>query len=713
MTAIIRFFAVAPLFIIPFLPLYSEGSLFFPFISGKGFAFRILVEIAAAAWVLLALSDKAYRPKFSWPFVIYGALVVWMFIADFFAVNSHKAFWSNYERMDGFVTLAHVFVFFVVASSVLSVGTLFKKWWLTVLGASTIVAAHGILQLLGMAQIHQSGTRLDANFGNSAYFAAYLLFVIAIALWQACEHKGWLRYGLFVLTGIHVMLLAATATRGAMLGLVGAATLGSIMYAFSGGARGRKVGAGLLAGIVLLVGGFLIMKDSSFVQNDPALSRFASISLADGSTRFTLWGMAAKGISERPLLGWGHEGFNYVFTKHYEPSLYAQEPWFDRAHNVFIDWMIYGGIPAFLLFVGLFVSAIYALVRSSYGRVAKVLLICALLGYGIQALFVFDNLMSYILFAAILGMAHVSVAKPYKKLEGLKEMPERTLSSIAVPVVLVVAVTVIWVVNVPGIVGGQNLIRALGARQDVSNSHAFYEKAIQSGTFATQEIREQLVSYAGIVVPVSTVSNEAKTSIFTYAVSEMEKEIARAPEDARLKIMLAQTFAAAGNLPTTVTLLEEANKLSPKKQTVILQIGLESWKMGNKEKAHEHFTRAYELDTRNKEAALYAAAGRIITGDKAGGLSVLMDTYGTTTVDADVIRFAFVDAQMYPELIQSAWRQVVERGGTAEARLFYARALATGGRMSEARAEIEAVIKAFPGTKAAGEELLRQIEAGQ
>lgn len=711
MTAILRFFAYAPLFIIPFLPLYSESSLFFPFIAGKGFAFRILVEIAVGAWVLLALSDKKYRPKNSWTLLIYAGLVVWMFIADLFAVNAHKAFWSNYERMDGFVTLAHVFLFFVVASSVLSVGNLFKKWWLTVAGASVFVAVHGVLQLLGKAEIHQGGVRLDANLGNAAYLAAYLLFVIAVVVWQAFEHKGWWRYGLFALAGVHTILLFATATRGAILGFVGAVLLGAILWAFQSGKAGRKVAGGIVAGVLILLGGFLAVRDSEFIRNDPAFGRLASISVADGSTRFTLWGMALQGASERPLFGWGHEGFSYIFTKHYEPSLYAQEPWFDRAHNVFIDWLVYGGVPAFTLFIVLLVSGVVNLWRAPISKLERTMLISALAAYAFQAMFVFDNLMSYIMFAGILAVAHVGVAQPFKRLEKLPELTASTMKSTALPVVIVLTLTAIWFVNVPGIVGGQSLIRALGSRQDVSISLENYKKSIDSGTFATQEVREQLIGYAGMVASAPTVSAEGKKSILDYAFVQMEEEIRQVPEDARIKIMYAQTREAIGDLPGAFALLSQAHELSPKKQTVLLQMGLTAWKLGDRTRANELFAQAYELNMENQETALYASAGRIITGDITNGLGLLQETFGTTTINDDILRFAFVEAKLYPLLVASAYANVLEAKGSADSRLFYVRALATAGRLPEARLEIEAIKRDFPEAKAVADELLKQLLA--
>jgi hypothetical protein len=77
MTSVAKWVALGALFLIPFLPLVVANDMFFPFITGKNFWFRILVECALGAWVLLAIADPAYRPKFSWTFVAFGACIVW------------------------------------------------------------------------------------------------------------------------------------------------------------------------------------------------------------------------------------------------------------------------------------------------------------------------------------------------------------------------------------------------------------------------------------------------------------------------------------------------------------------------------------------------------------------------------------------------------------------------------------------------------------
>ncbi len=154
---IARWVALGALFLIPLTPLIVSNSLFFPFITGKAFYFRIVIEVAVAAWAVLAVMDKEYRPRFSWVFVAVLAFVAWMFVADLFAVNVQKAFWSNFERMEGWVLLIHLLGFFFAASAVLRAEKLWRGWFLTSLGASLIVSGYALLQLAGVFAIHQGG----------------------------------------------------------------------------------------------------------------------------------------------------------------------------------------------------------------------------------------------------------------------------------------------------------------------------------------------------------------------------------------------------------------------------------------------------------------------------------------------------------------------------------------------------------------------------
>ena len=51
-------------------------------------------------------------------------------IADLFGVNPLRSIWSNSERMEGWMTIVHLWGYFVVLTSVFGYGEVAKKnWW--------------------------------------------------------------------------------------------------------------------------------------------------------------------------------------------------------------------------------------------------------------------------------------------------------------------------------------------------------------------------------------------------------------------------------------------------------------------------------------------------------------------------------------------------------------------------------------------------------
>src|SRR3989344_2426365 len=151
----LRGIVLAGVFALPFVCLVVSTSLFFPYITGKNFAFRVIVEILTAAWLALALVNPAYRPRRSWVLGALSIFVILIAISDAQGVNAFKSFWSNFERMDGFVTIAHLLLYTVVAASVLHTERLWRWLWWTTLGVSVFLSIYGLLQVAGIAAIGQ------------------------------------------------------------------------------------------------------------------------------------------------------------------------------------------------------------------------------------------------------------------------------------------------------------------------------------------------------------------------------------------------------------------------------------------------------------------------------------------------------------------------------------------------------------------------------
>lgn len=712
---IARWVALGALFLVPLAPLIVANSFFFPFITGKAFYFRIIIEIAVAAWAVLALMDKAYRPRFSLVSAAVLAFVVWMFVADCFAVNVFKAFWSNYERMEGWVLLIHLLGFFVVASTVLRVEKQWRTWFLASLGVSVIVAFHALFQLWGLAAIHQGANRIDASFGNSAYLAIYFLFNTFLAGWLALtEKRAWLKYSLFVLAVVEAILIFYTETRGTIVGLAAGLVLAAFLAAVTGGKHARRFAVGALVVLVVLIGGFYLARDSSFVNNNDVLHRIASISPADGQVRFMIWHIAYEGFLASPVVGYGQEGFNYVFNKYYDPAMHAQEPWFDRAHNAFIDWLIAGGLPAFLLYLALFVTAIAALWRGDtlLSRSERIALTCALVGYAFHNLFVFDNLYSYVYFFAILALVDSQVGKPITFFERAEHMSESAAAAIALPIAGACLIAALWFVNYQGMADANELIAAISPAPDPSQNLATFQDLLSHPGFAGQEEREQLVSFASSLVNDQSAPDALKQQTLTFAAEQMQLQIQEHPGDARTVLELAALYRAGGDNTDALKAIQAASALSPGKEDIYVQEGATYWDSGDVVDANAAFQKAYALGPQFADLATYAAAGDFIVGDSKDAYALLEKTFGTTVVDDDVLALAYYRTKDYPDLIKLWQLRNSGTGATANTAFGLAAAYYLAGDDADAIATINAAIVKYPDQATAGAQLIQEIKSG-
>ena len=223
-------------FVIPFLPLYISTSMLFPFITGKNFAFRIITEAVFVFWVWLAMVHPQYRPKLTFLFKAVTVFVGLVFLADIFGPNVYRSLFSNYERMEGFMMLGHLYLYYVMLVSVFR-----KRDWMiffhSTLVASLLVSYVGLRQKMGLQVSMQGGFRVDSTIGNPTYLAAYLLFhlCILLILMHAFRKKWWavLLYAAAFL--FELMIVYFTATRGAVIGLVvaGIALAATVVWQWS------------------------------------------------------------------------------------------------------------------------------------------------------------------------------------------------------------------------------------------------------------------------------------------------------------------------------------------------------------------------------------------------------------------------------------------------------------------------------------------------
>jgi O-antigen ligase/tetratricopeptide (TPR) repeat protein len=605
------------LFLIPFLPIYVENSFFFPYITGKNFAFRIIIEIVFASWILLALYEPKYRPKFSWILAAFAGFLGVMALADAFGQYPLQSFWSNFERMDGWITLLHLFLMIVVMGSVFITNKLWSYFFHTSVAVALYVALYGLAQFSGV--IEGGRARVDSLLGNAAYMAIYMLFNIFILCWffvrsKVVSHR--IGYGVVAVILAYTLLL--TGTRGTFLGLV-AGLFVAVGYVAIFGRKYpqfRKAAIGAFIAIIVIGAGFWMVRDSQFVQDSLPLSRIANISLGrDLTVRSTIWHMAWKGVEERPILGWGQSNFNFVFNEQYDPSLYSAESWFDRTHDIFFDWLIAGGILGLLGYFSIYAAALYYLVIEpiikknedpTFTVLERGVLVGLFAGYLVHNLVVFDNIISYIFYASILAFIHSHVAKPIAKVEAYK-MEEQLIGQFVAPIVILIAVGTVYFVNVPGILAAKDVIDAMRAPTAEGQLREF-DSALRRHSFADQEIIEQLAQRAMAIASDPNTPDDQKKGMIMRAELELLRINDEKKGDARLHAFLSSFYRSIGALPQAQKESAIARELSPKKQAIIIDQGVIELQMGNLDAALAFFKEAFELDTSYTQARVIYAS---------------------------------------------------------------------------------------------------------
>lgn len=724
------------LWVIPFLPLYVSSSMLFPFITGKNFTFRIIVEIIFALWAALAIYRPEYRPRLTPLFKAVTVFVAIVFLADLLGPNPYRSFFSNYERMEGFMMISHLYLYFVILTGVFKT----KKDWMVffhaTLAASIAVSYVALTQKFGYRISLQGGSRVDSTIGNPAYLAAYLmfhvwlLFILMHEFWRV----RWSRFAYAAILLFELVIIYFTATRGAILALL----IGFVLFLaallflwpriFPAGLRWRKWAAICLILGITIPALFWAFRETDFISTNSTLARLTSISLTEKTvqSRVDIWKMSFRAFLERPILGWGQENYYLVFQKYFDPGLHSQEPWFDRSHNIIFDWLIHAGVLGLAGYLSILGAALWMIYRSVALKRIPTLPALALamlfVSNFLQDLFVFDNLNSYILFFAFL--AFVQLFYPAAS-DALPKIGRTKNNLSAVPVWALVLLFLggagAWgyFFDLKPIRQSKELIRALTASQSrpMDEITSAFQKSLSYNSFGTSEAREQMSNFARGALDSDRFSEEEKKRFAKLTVEELRKETGREAKDVKHLLFLASVLTRALKFDSAYAaeaenVLNDALRLSPGKQIVYFEAAQLYLSIGNSNKAIELLKQAWDLDHGYAGAAanLWAIA---TLAKRQDIISAVRKEVRIDQLEGDFlyrIAVASQGAENFPQALEIYSELVKRSPGNSNYLATHAALLALFGRKDEARASAEAALRIDPGLEGEVREFLRRLD---
>ncbi len=243
---------------------------------------------------------------------------------------------------------AYILFYFILVNTVKTRKQLYGL--LALLVASTAVASlYGLYQLKTVGATAEAWVdttlfedikaRVGSTFENPNVLGEYLVLIIPVAIAMLWGQKGWIsKLVTLGLTGIMLVCLVYTYSRGAYIGLMLAFALFAVL-------RDRRF-------IVLGIIGLLLLP---FVLPPSVINRFTSIgNLSDTSSsyRISVWigSLKLAGDYWASGIGLGLEPFKLIYPKYSLNAAYAH-----HSHNIYIQLLIETGIAGFLMFFAMIV----------------------------------------------------------------------------------------------------------------------------------------------------------------------------------------------------------------------------------------------------------------------------------------------------------------------------------------------------------------------
>jgi O-antigen ligase len=465
----------------------------------KTMAFFLVTELMLLVYLILLFQDKVQLPKNNWiNWSLVGLLAV-LGISTLVSDNPSVSFWGSAHRIMGFMTWLHLIIYSLIAGAVVINKTDWLRLLRIVIVTSIFVVLYGIGQYLGWGFLVSSeNSRIDSVMTNPLFLASYLLVVFPITIFHTVLTKQMMWR---ILGGVMIILqgwlLLTTASRGAFLALALAGVATILVIAII-----RKSYKWLwwgIAVILVMVGSYSVIymyRHTSLVQKTVVLRRISEINLTHVSaqSRIFAWEQGLESWQSKPVFGWGLENQLSANNLTYEPhgeKTSIRETWFDRFHNLIVDWLVTTGVVGLLMYLILAISifglAIKYLFRAKtrWKKMIGFTSVAVLVAYLSFNLFAFDVIMGTIYFMLVVALISSQIGKSNFRITKSWFYP-----------VFLVTVLALYSASLRPVFAGQTMSIAIGAYYQGQVDIAFQKAgtALSYNTFLNNFMKDKMLS---------------------------------------------------------------------------------------------------------------------------------------------------------------------------------------------------------------------------
>jgi tetratricopeptide (TPR) repeat protein len=393
-----------------------------------------------------------------------------------------------------------------------------------------------------------------------------------------------------------------------------------------------------------------------------------------------------------------------------------EEPWFDRTHNQFLDWFVHTGFLGGITYLALIAFAILSVIKMrDTALIERAVLLAIIAGYITHNMFVFDFLVSAMLFIMIL--AYVSARSPRfgsDEIDVPHAKPARTdVEPAAVALAVVGLCATVWIAVVPAISGANGMITAMSTPY-VDEKQAIFEQIIAERKTGYTEAIEQFVVSAIQIAGTIELPEDIRSGYVAAAQKAINEETDRVPDSVRmlmfrgvLESRLGQTDVAIGTFermatlapsrPNNLEMLIDAyqTRAKPEDLTKARMLAAYVYNLApNNLESVIAYARTLILDKKVEEAEALLAPYDLYAEGKGTALFSAYQTIGRFDRVAAILERYLADKPGDMELSYSLAATYFQ-GGQKQKAIVTLQALLASTTDAEARTNIEALIAAI------------------
>lgn len=616
------------------LPFVISEVTFFPGNFARAIFFRIIVEVLAVAYLGLILINRKYLPPFNLLTLAVAGWWLFLGVSTFFSPQPLFSFWGGVERMEGFFTLSHYFLFFFILAGTLKENRLWFLLFNAGVAASTLVSVIAILQTIGVAftQPYLVGSvlpRATATLESPLFLSSYLLFFVFTALTlfvlNIKKTTAFFYGGAFLLNTI---ALFATDTRSGQI----AFAIGIVWFILLLPLKHRlvtrgKILAGALAILILLLftAGFITDSLARALEQLPFVPRLFVYAtdlkgfVSSLDQRLDLWKIAWEGIRARPVFGYGPESFALVMDRFFPPHLneFFGQQWLNEPVSVPLSVFLSGGLFAIIFYVAIFLILFWGLVIKQRKSLLFHGIFAVFLVYLVQGIVNIDHTLTYILFFIFLAFAATSlknvrlaflrISLPFSSLHPPSSLGTRELAGLGI--LSVIVLTGAFFLNVQPLLANraiQKTIEIAGETKQLRDATSYFnshrEALVRSANvIAYDNSLAQLLVVLDQITTISMQEHPDETKeVLENAVALTKQEQRFKPKFSKPYFLLAKLYLKLSQLDPEVkmyagTNFEKATEFSPNRYILWIEWAKSDPLLGNPTKAIEHGKKALAL----------------------------------------------------------------------------------------------------------------------